>query len=693
MIIHDLTQNSKKTADTLSAFDGVQLPQEAIQALNALLDENKRLKEKLAHVEKLADIENKFISGNSRFIYYRIADVFSVGVRTWIDYQLLVKRTGFSKQTISTFFQCFHNLGLLTVENPMVEKDGKKNTRTYVTVNERFFNIDLWKKHERGHGGAYYVCKSCGSTHLRTEKEIIVTETRTCLDCGHVEEIEHPVITSKDRGVKRKMKTAIKTQIKLDRESKAQEKTHCEHKIENRLDLLYKPNKKIAGEKIAAATQPAFFCGGLTPALTSDDAELTAEELIVLFENDEPEDVEPIATPKRPKRTTAKSQIKSDIESEKCYEPASELTSEALELLESMLPDDIAFFMQSKGAKYLPENNRSADMDDAVAHYAGATTLSTSISTDPASTRVVIFDHDKDDGLDIFQDTARIAAEHGYKPLLEPSPAEHGGHLIFVFNAPVDARAVRQHLIELNPDFTQIKEVCPSKKYRIRWPGGFYRFDSVNEWCFLYNCEMVQLSHGYATGANVLASNQAPASVVPVFNEPAPKPCKKIKRAAVAPAIDAHHQQKYAGSDFLFQFNPENLIAYFNDTHSVEDILPLERNGLALAHWRGESTASVKLYPENNTWCDFGGSKDDGTHIGGDAFELYVIAHDITRCDALRTFGREFVALATSALKDAAKAGEPVPEWLSDYCQITQRGYDLYKTTVRFATAMRGARK
>jgi hypothetical protein len=71
------------------------------------------------------------------------------------------------------------------------------------------------------------------------------------------------------------------------------------------------------------------------------------------------------------------------------------------------------------------------------------------------------------------------------------------------------------------------------------------------------------------------------------------------------PRVDARWQQKY-GRSLWFQFTPAQLAGWYNERHQVEDILPPEENGMGLASWRGEHTASVGLREDG--WVDFGAS-------------------------------------------------------------------------------------
>jgi len=83
---------------------------------------------------------------------------------------------------------------------------------------------------------------------------------------------------------------------------------------------------------------------------------------------------------------------------------------------------------------------------------------------------------------------------------------------------------------------------------------------------------------------------------------------------------DAHWQQKY--NQYLwFQFTPKLLAAWYNERHPIEELLPPEHNGMGLASWRGERTASVGYTRDGEGWVDFGAStrRTNGWQDGGDA--------------------------------------------------------------------------
>jgi hypothetical protein len=102
------------------------------------------------------------------------------------------------------------------------------------------------------------------------------------------------------------------------------------------------------------------------------------------------------------------------------------------------------------------------------------------------------------------------------------------------------------------------------------------------------------------------------------------------------------------------QFTPAQLAAWYNERHPVEDILPPEKNGMGLASWRGEHTASVGL--RKGGWVDFGASarRADGKPDGGDALELTVRVNEESKPEVMH----QLVSEAREAMESAAQRGE-----------------------------------
>lgn len=129
---------------------------------------------------------------------------------------------------------------------------------------------------------------------------------------------------------------------------------------------------------------------------------------------------------------------------------------------------------------------------------------------------------------------------------------------------------------------------------------------------------------------------QTPAAIVPAYPpDPAPHPdyCCATRQfladessrsnqgdqaVTLSHEPGARWQQKYTSS-LWFQFTPAQLAAWYNERHPIEELLPPERNGMGLAGWRGERTASVGYTRDGQGWIDFGASarRSDGKQDGG----------------------------------------------------------------------------
>jgi len=85
------------------------------------------------------------------------------------------------------------------------------------------------------------------------------------------------------------------------------------------------------------------------------------------------------------------------------------------------------------------------------------------------------------------------------------------------------------------------------------------------------------------------------------------------------------------------------LAAWYNERNRIYDLLPLEHNGMGLASWRRERTASVGLREVG--WVDFGASarRADGKQDGGDALELTVRLNEELKPEVMRELARQLV--------------------------------------------------
>jgi hypothetical protein len=214
----------------------------------------------------------------------------------------------------------------------------------------------------------------------------------------------------------------------------------------------------------------------------------------------------------------------------------------------------------------------------------------------------------------------------------------------------------------------------------------------VRAWCKLYDAQGRLLAADGQGAGRVLLTSQTPTGIVPECpdaqasggtGELAALPEAQDEQrnqgalgdAAGKTGPDQRWQQKY-GRFLWFQFTPVQLAAWYNERTQVEDILPPEKNGMGLASWRGERTASVGLRDEG--WVDFGASarRADGKQDGGDALELTVRITQEAKPEVMRQLGRQLVREAREAMESAAWRGDQPPAWVQPF--MTDAGWQRY---------------
>lgn len=109
---------------------------------------------------------------------------------------------------------------------------------------------------------------------------------------------------------------------------------------------------------------------------------------------------------------------------------------------------------------------------------------------------------------------------------------------------------------------------------------------------------------------------------------------------------------------------------------NLTDILPPEENGMGLASWRGEQTASAGLREEG--WVDFGASarRADGKQDGGE-LELTVRVNEEPKPEVMRQAARQLVSEARQAMESAARCGEQSPQWVQAF--MSPAGWERYR--------------
>ncbi len=336
---------------------------------------------------------------------------------------------------------------------------------------------------------------------------------------------------------------------------------------------------------------------------------------------------------------------------------------------------------EREGKKYYT-NLEPLTLRHMAAHLEGRRTYGALIGHPDGTTRASIYDADTVEAVAIVKEAARHLQAAGYKPLIELSPVRKA-HLVIIYTEHVNARAAHASECRLAPELEKIKEYWPSLSHnKVRLPAGKYVRPGRVGWCTLYDANGQELSRDGQNTARVLLEYQTPASFVPpeselptlaqplrvLLRECSRRSSKRDERSSV----NDNHTRLWV------VFTPQQLINRFNQQYSIEDLVAYERNGMILADWRGERTASVGVTEDGQHWVDFGASarRPDGKQDGGDAFELYVRKSGRTKDEVLRELGRALNREASRELLRAARAGEIPVVWLAD--RMTPKGWSVY---------------
>ncbi|HEV2579606.1 MAG TPA: hypothetical protein VGT44_02040, partial [Ktedonobacteraceae bacterium] len=377
----------------------------------------------------------------------------------------------------------------------------------------------------------------------------------------------------------------------------------------------------------------------------------------------------------------------------------SALDAAAALLVEIAGPEPVHIEMSSRGPKKYYDVHRALNEQDARAHLAGRVTKGATLRHPAGMTRALCYDADTPDDWLRLVEAAWQLAEHGYRPLLEVSPAQDdrhagGGHLWIIYTALVNAAWAQRQVVQIAPALHALHENWPNTSgNKVRLPGGRYVRPEVRAWCRLYDAQGTRLSSDGPGAARVLLDWQTPAELVPAFpdaepngetGELAPLPngavgqrgrSAPLPSAPDAPGVDEQWQRKH-GRYFWFQFTPAQLASWYNERTPIEDLLPREKNGMGLASWRGERTASVGIRADG--WVDFGASarRPDGKQDGGDALELQVRISQQAKPEVMRRVGRQLVHEAREVLESAAWRQEQPPAWVQPF--LTEAGWQHY---------------
>ncbi|HLZ62775.1 MAG TPA: winged helix-turn-helix domain-containing protein [Ktedonosporobacter sp.] len=596
--------------------------------------------------------------------------------RTRINYQSIAEQIGVSPDTVSRGMKYLEQCGVIADKDikSELQENGERWTRVYVALNDDLVSKpkEIQPPQPRNHGGNRYLCQQCGSDRVTIKRRVSIV----CQCCQH---------------------ESLVAETETDQESEKQEaQVHDD------------PFLGEQGRNVQCPLKPD------SPPVDGDGQAEPAGDISGLEQEHSPQDGQ------------ASQSLSSDFQSE-LKAPGQAETSDGCEnqSQQEALDDQMRLhagaqlllalagehhehieMSRSGKAKYYTVH-RSLTVDDLLDHLCGGRARGAPCSYENGRTRGLGWDTDTADAWAMLQEAARRLAEAGYQPVLEPSPADRGGHLWLIYDALVEAEAARQHVYSLAPELAEIKEYWPGPQEALRWnrvrlPGGKYVRPGVRAWCSLVSVADGETSRNGLHSAQLLLTHQTKACILqedchaaaqeedeaghrsdgePLLGVDSatstaePPPTQSLPHCE----LDTQWQNTYSsqeGKKLWFAFTPPYVAAWYNARHSVDELLPSERNGYGLANWRGERTASVKKYGE--TWADYGASarRADGSPDGGDVLDLQCRVSQAPKPEVLRQAARELVSEARTALEHAARSGEALPAWVEEI--ITNAGRDYY---------------
>jgi hypothetical protein len=373
-------------------------------------------------------------------------------------------------------------------------------------------------------------------------------------------------------------------------------------------------------------------------------------------------------------------------------------------LVEIAGPEPVHIEMSSRGPmKYCDVKGAITERDTRL-HLGGWKTKGAYLLHPGGMTRALCYDADTPHDWQTLQTAARFLTYGDFCPILEPSPVQDGqhsggGHLWIIFTDLVKATWAQQRALQYAPMLKAIKESWPSPgNHKVRLPGGKYVKPGFAAWCHLYDAYGKLLATDGQGAARTLLDAQTPVDIIPEYPEPdnvaqhgvvqrpdtPPQACtraaKNVTKSCdgMQPGVDQHWQEKY-GRSLWFQFTPAQLAAWYNTRHEIQEMLPPEKNGMGLASWRGERTASVGYTRDGIGWVDFGASAErlDGKRDGGDALELETRITQETKPEVMRQAARALVSEARHAMENAARNGKLPPAWVQAF--MSPAGWERYE--------------
>lgn len=160
-----------------------------------------------------------------------------------------------------------------------------------------------------------------------------------------------------------------------------------------------------------------------------------------------------------------------------------------------------------------------------------------------------------------------------------------------------------------------------------------------------------------------------------------------LERAGLAgdvrePEVDTYWANRYgsvATTTYYFAVMPGYAAGEYNKEHPLEEVHPLESNGMAMSPNGPERTASTSYHKDRFYDHSLHGRRPDGTRDSGDALELASKVKNTSKPELLSMTTSQIARKATNEMEAAARAGQPLPTWLEyPVCIITRAGRRRY---------------
>ena len=641
--------------------------QRAEARIRELEHENSALRNEIRWIDRLLAVPASIMSPSQKVTLRAAVKAYQKGTPddnglVQIESWKLCKTVGQSKQTfLDNLTYCAEKLGILTKKRERIVESETNDytTNLYIGVTPLLAHPQQYQVEQpRNHGGERQRCPHCHSERL--QKKVILT----CMNCGSVlDEKISPV----NQG----------SQLDVSPDEYARDSAETQNSERN-VSLTTSRTNALDGQ-LDVLDQTAFQEPATPPVSAVDHGE-TGE---LMDSNDDPVPIQ--------EQNNDHPQVQRSTQ-------ADVLAAAARLLVDIAGPEPVHIEMSPRGPKKYYDVHRPLTERDTRAHLQGWKTTGACLHHPDGMTRALCYDADTPEDWEYLVEAAQLLPYGDYLPLLEPSPVQEGahaggGHLWIVFDSLVKASWAKQHVVQFAPSLRHIKESWPGPgNYKVRLPGGKYVKPGFAAWCTLTDGEGNILATDGLSAARVLLASQTPAASVPEYppsegvghcpgsdslpNDDYQAQARQEKSFMQTELrVDARWQQKY-GRSLWFQFTPAQLAAWYNERHQVEDILPPEKNGMGLASWRGEHTASVGLREDG--WVDFGASarRADGKQDGGDALELTVRVNDQPKPEVMRDLARQLVQEARDAMESAARNGEQPPQWVQAF--MSPAGWERY---------------